>query len=438
MKAFSEVLVQQLWQKTWRRFLLAFVLLILGSFAIYAFATAQFLKVEADHLLKVAQTENEVAGRLSSETISEARKLCQARSCEELVLINNDSRRIEYSFPNESVIGSTVINLFKKDTTFALSWRFAQFGWRTRKETLVLTQRWFHLLELPFFLAMLLTASAGGFLLASRRSAHKVSKLFSVELRSLTALAKPTFLTQEGVAIYRLLLQQRDRLQQLSQVEAEARSATALARQAEQIAHDIRSPLLALSTVLSSKQNLDESKREILSAVVERIQSIAQSLLKKSRELDAGPSSRAAAPLSELLLALLDEKVILAGDAVHLHSQVAADLEAFCEPLELGRIVSNLINNSLEAGSSQIRLSARSEAQSVVIEIEDNGRGIPPERIPDLMQRGASFGKKDGHGLGLYYAKQRVQGWNGRIELRSEVGRGTKIVMVLPGSSAGH
>jgi hypothetical protein len=59
-------------------------------------------------------------------------------------------------------------------------------------------------------------------------------------------------------------------------------------------------------------------------------------------------------------------------------------------------------------------------------------KGIPKDKLNIVFERGASFGKKNGTGLGLYHAKRTIEKYNGTIELESKLGIGTNILITLP------
>jgi signal transduction histidine kinase len=67
--------------------------------------------------------------------------------------------------------------------------------------------------------------------------------------------------------------------------------------------------------------------------------------------------------------------------------------------------------------------------------IVDNGRGIPAELLPKLTQKGATFGKAGGHGLGLHHARRMLESWGGGLAITSQYGRGTTVTLTLPVAS---
>ncbi|SPT76371.1 MULTISPECIES: sensor histidine kinase [Bacillus cereus group] len=102
------------------------------------------------------------------------------------------------------------------------------------------------------------------------------------------------------------------------------------------------------------------------------------------------------------------------------------------------QILSNAIKYS--AGSKQnITMITFKRGESVVLEIEDHGVGIPKEDLPRVFQQfytgenGRKF--KESTGMGLYLVKNITERLNHEIEIESEVGRGTKIRIVFPYAS---
>ena len=104
------------------------------------------------------------------------------------------------------------------------------------------------------------------------------------------------------------------------------------------------------------------------------------------------------------------------------------------QPVEFKRVISNLVNNAAEVlgnhGRVEVTLSKHDD--TVLISVSDNGKGIPPELLKKLGQRGETHGKAGGSGLGLYHARTSVESWGGTFKIESEVGKGTAIKVFLP------
>jgi len=104
------------------------------------------------------------------------------------------------------------------------------------------------------------------------------------------------------------------------------------------------------------------------------------------------------------------------------------------------QVVSNLIQNALRVTGSggTIRVVARAEASSAVIEVWDTGPGIERDDLPHVFERSylwrASKGVRPvGTGLGLAIVRDLVTVLGGRVTVESVIGQGTTFRIVLPG-----
>lgn len=102
-------------------------------------------------------------------------------------------------------------------------------------------------------------------------------------------------------------------------------------------------------------------------------------------------------------------------------------------------VLYNLLENALKYSPSNpiITVNLGRDNGSVKVDIQDNGIGIDPEyheKIFDKLYRVPQNNRHDvkGHGLGLSYVADVVRKHNGRIDLKSEIGKGAKFSMTLP------
>ena len=102
----------------------------------------------------------------------------------------------------------------------------------------------------------------------------------------------------------------------------------------------------------------------------------------------------------------------------------------------LDRVLSNLVGNSLKFTPSggTVSLSCRRDGGEVVFSIEDNGPGIPKEKLTEIFEKYAQLEEHKfmGFGLGLAMCKMAVELHKGRIWVESEEGRGSKFYFVVP------
>lgn len=226
-----------------------------------------------------------------------------------------------------------------------------------------------------------------------------------------------------------------------AKLNAEARAAAEIAKQ---VAHDIRSPLAALRMTIESLHSLNEDTRRTIQSAFERINDIANDLMNRwpavSLSVAAEESSeRKVELLNDLVESIISEKRIqyreLSGIALELRTDRKAHaLFASISGHRLKRALSNIIDNSYEAISQQgkIVVSITLEGGHARISVKDNGKGIPMDILPKLMQKGSTFGKEEGNGLGLYDARKTIEAWGGSISLESKVNQGTEVVISLP------
>ncbi len=232
--------------------------------------------------------------------------------------------------------------------------------------------------------------------------------------------------------------------------------ADALNLVARQVSHDIRSPLATLISVHHTAQGLDEASRVQLRTAVNRIRDMANNLLAKSpghktlpveagiednpnRNSQLSSESCSVDLLSALIESSVSQKRLQFVDAKDIEIESCFESSAFgafanLQPTEFHRMLSNIINNSVEAIENGGRVAVRlAESQGrAILSVEDNGKGIPAELLTKVVERGGTFGKEGGNGLGLSHCKLTVEAWGGRFKVESVQGEGTKIKLEIP------
>lgn len=119
---------------------------------------------------------------------------------------------------------------------------------------------------------------------------------------------------------------------------------------------------------------------------------------------------------------------------IELEVDIPDDLTLRILPAYLQSILHNLITNAMKYGVTEdrrkIKICAKKQSKEVLLTVADQGRGIDLERYGNKMfQLGSRFhaDEESGHGMGLYMTKQQVEAINGRIEVESEINKGTKF-----------
>jgi signal transduction histidine kinase len=145
---------------------------------------------------------------------------------------------------------------------------------------------------------------------------------------------------------------------------------------------------------------------------------------------------------------LVDETLLVMArdprkDGIALRVQIEPDLTVFGDPVQLEQVLLNLLINARQAmlgrgGSLTIKGFCNPSQPEVLIQVIDNGPGIPDKLLPRIFEpffttKGtARKGEAKGTGLGLAICKEIVEHHKGRIEVESEVGQGSTFTIILP------
>ncbi len=211
---------------------------------------------------------------------------------------------------------------------------------------------------------------------------------------------------------------------------------------ADRVAHALKGKLGVLRLRIENMPGLgDDEKRKLRESV--------NGLMMSSREmLEAGRPTLAHAmtggkslfDVVESAVRQRNEISALLGETPRLEfSRDENTDEALCVAASLATGLEDsviaLIDNALEASQSTravVRIGCLYEAGQVRVQIQDSGCGISPEILPQLMKERATFGKRDGNGLGLFHASELMKKMGGLVEITSEVGVGTTVSLVIP------
>ncbi|OGO92404.1 MAG: hypothetical protein A3F41_00340 [Coxiella sp. RIFCSPHIGHO2_12_FULL_44_14] len=219
---------------------------------------------------------------------------------------------------------------------------------------------------------------------------------------------------------------------------------------ADQVAHDIRSPVSSLLMIIRSCTDIPEAERIAMREAASRVSDIANSLLVrfKLKSTESEAISEVGSPVeftaiepllvSITLLQLITDKKYEYPQVTWVF-EVAPDAHfAFIksDPSGFKRVISNVINNAVDACRDReacITVHLQVDDHRVRISIEDNGTGIPLDVLRKIQQAIlVTSGKKDGHGIGLTQVRETVQRYRGEISFDSQVNKGTRVTLTFP------
>ena len=245
------------------------------------------------------------------------------------------------------------------------------------------------------------------------------------------------------------------RLQSEEKLRIKAEKDATLASVASHVAHDVRSPLAALNMAVQSLPQIPEDDRLTIRSALRRINDTANELLRMSRvngaELSVPMPSLNQINLEPTMIvgvidSLLSEKRMEFRDQqnILIEEDLSKGYGLFSKmpSSDLARVISNLVNNSVEAIGDRpgsVNISVEGIGAEIKLVIQDNGRGIPKETLKRLGEEriiGEKVGTDSGSGLGVRHAKALIERAAGTLQIQSEFGIGTAVTLTLPKADA--
>jgi two-component system phosphate regulon sensor histidine kinase PhoR len=214
--------------------------------------------------------------------------------------------------------------------------------------------------------------------------------------------------------------------------------------------HELRTPLATLigytETLREQSEHIDAPTRERFLSVVHdearRMQRVVEDLISLSRiEAEKFTAPTEAIALAPLIDHTIDGARRIADErGSPLIRDIGADLpRVAADRSQILQLLDNLVENALRYGQpgTPVTVSAHDEGPMVHIAVRDEGEGIAPEHIARVTER---FYRVDtsrsrslgGTGLGLSIVKHIVERHRGRLNIESEVGKGTCVHVLLP------
>lgn len=189
---------------------------------------------------------------------------------------------------------------------------------------------------------------------------------------------------------------------------------------ASDASHQLRTPLTALLMRLEEINLTDQiavvhEEAAIAIAQVERLTKVVDELLVRSRR--TSESAGVSVSLDSVIASLQREwqpAFENARRSVRVDGERGLWVQA--TPSALSQVVSTLLENALAHGRGTVDVLARRSGPSVVLEVSDQGDGVPAKLAPRIFERSVSSGKSTG--LGLALARDLAEANGGRLELR--------------------
>ncbi|MGO9125175.1 MAG: sensor histidine kinase [Terriglobales bacterium] len=222
-----------------------------------------------------------------------------------------------------------------------------------------------------------------------------------------------------------------------------------IGKMAAVVAHEVNNPLSGILTyakllrkwVASGQAEAEKREEalqclELIAAESRRCGELVKNLLILSRTAPMNVEPADLQAVIDRCLLLVRHQLELGGIQLQLH--LAEGLpRAPCDAAQIEQVLLALIMNAIDAmprgGNLWLETSLSDDETEIKIQVRDDGAGIAPDVLPQIFEPFLTT-KESGHGVGLGLAISRgiVERHNGRIEVQSELGRGTAFTVILP------
>lgn len=196
------------------------------------------------------------------------------------------------------------------------------------------------------------------------------------------------------------------------------------------LAHGLKTPLATLGLALSAKGDEGRTLTDLVDTMERRI----RHHLGRARAAALAGPVRAQTPVAPAIgdLGAVLAKVY-AGRGVAFSSDVPAGTAVACEPQDFDEIAGNLLDNAFKWTRKTVTVRALAEARTVLLQIDDDGPGLPAEQVPQLLQPGQRLDETaPGFGFGLTITRELVELYGGSLAFDMAPGGGLRVNLRLP------
>ncbi len=288
---------------------------------------------------------------------------------------------------------------------------------------------------------MVLVATSGGYFLIRRALAPVDRIASSAEQITLHNLRERLPIAETGDELQRLSVSLNHMIARLEDAFQHNRRFIADA------SHELRTPLTImrgeLETIVEETQLTPDVQRTAASVLeeVERLARIVEGLFAVSR-LDAGEAQKECVQfdLADLATSTAEQMCLLAEDkGISVSCQAPGEVTVEGDRARMKQVVVNLLDNAIKYTSNggKIRLSVVARGGKAVLEVEDNGIGIPADAQAHIFERffrvdKARSREMGGAGLGLSIVKSICTAHGGQVDFQSTENVGSRFKVELP------
>lgn len=213
------------------------------------------------------------------------------------------------------------------------------------------------------------------------------------------------------------------------------------------ISHELRTPLTYIkgyADIISKQDITDEERKEYLDIIREETEHLTV-LVKNLFDLAKMDENkfvinRKSVSLRQLIQTI-EERIapVMEEKNITLSTSCPVNIIGNIDPDRIQQVLLNILDNARKhtPDGKSISLEVTQNDREITITISDEGEGIPKEELPYLFERlyrveKSRSRKSGGTGLGLAIAKEIIESHDGSIEIESELGKGTRVIIHLP------
>lgn len=209
------------------------------------------------------------------------------------------------------------------------------------------------------------------------------------------------------------------------------------------ITHEFQTPLatmdIAVKTLKRKEQQMSEEHYQHTILMIERQNERLQKLFRQVTEASVAPipsNDSTSLTCHEIKEIISDFKLSKPDVSITCHQELPA-LNVKMDPFHLNTIIVNLLDNAVKYGGNIIDVNLKIENGNFLLSIKDNGKGIPVKEQASIFDKFYRAEKGNIHdtkglGLGLFYIKQLVETYKGKIKVESEEGKGALFLISIP------
>ena len=212
------------------------------------------------------------------------------------------------------------------------------------------------------------------------------------------------------------------------------------------VSHELKTPITVLKGVVETLEN--ENNPEVVKGFLKKakkrihqMDSLINDLLILAKlESKEEKIQKKKVKLRGLVNHVFDDLQHIASEkSVKIINSISSDFTVFVDEKKFSILLKNLIENAIKYNKQggSVSISANKQDKYVLITVSDTGIGIPKESLPLIFERFYRVDKSrsrnvGGTGLGLSIVKHIAEAHNGKVEVESQVGKGSKFTIKLP------